>query len=367
MGRACVLPTLFTSGEDEMTTAQIRAQLASKRAQYADAQKKAGQLQTKESTKRSEAAKARLAAEKAKSAGTAKAKLSEAERRSRDAEAAGKEAARWTAKAAGYAKEVLSLETKLSKAEVAEQKAVNAKRDREQQQRDRRQATANRELSYRLATTEQDMATLLHSLPEPQPEKLRVLLLTAADGDLRVGREVKRIQAAVKATVRRDYIEFDIRPAATPGDLLDGITEFRPHVIHFSGHSDETFIVFEEDTDDENNGVEIPAAALARAIGSVDTPPGLVVLNSCSSAAQAEELVKGLIPFAIGMADQIDDTAAIAYAARFYGAIANGQSIQGAHQVSRSGLELEGIEDQDLPTLAVADGYDAGTTVLVTP
>lgn len=349
-----------------MSAAQIRSQLASKRSQYADAQKKAGQFRTKESAKRSEAAKARLAASKTNSASTARTKLGEAERRDKDAEAAGKEAARWSTKAAVYGKDVASLETKLGKAEVAERKATDAKRAREQQQRDRRQEAANGDMARRVTTAEHQVARVLRAVPAPQPEKLRVLVLTAADGDLRVGREVSRITAAVKAAVNRDHIEFDVRPAATVKDLLDGLIEFRPHVIHFSGHSDESFVVFEQDTDHPNDGMDIPADVFARAIGSVDIPPGLVVLNSCSSADQAHGLVEGIVPFAIGMADEIDDHAAIGYAARFYGAIANGQSIDGAHNVARIALELEGIEDHDLPTLAVADGFDAATTILVT-
>lgn len=350
-----------------MSSSQIRGQLTRKRAQVADAQKKAGQFRAKESTKRAEAAKARTAASKSNSASTAKTKLGEAERRDKDAESAGKEAARWMLKAAGYSDDVLTLEKALSKAELSEQKSANAKRDKEQQQRDRRQAAANRDIAHRVTATEHHVAQVLRATPAPQPEKLRVLVLTAADGDLRVGREVSRITAAVKAAVNRDHIIFDVRPAATARDLLDGLVEIRPHVIHFSGHSDETFIVFEEDTDHPNDGVEIPADVFARALASVDTPPGLVVLNSCSSADQAFGLVRDIVPYAIGMADEIDDHAAIAYAARFYGAIANGQSIEGAHNIARSDLELQGIEDYDLPTLAVADGFDAGSAVLVVP
>ena len=33
--------------------------------------------------------------------------------------------------------------------------------------------------------------------------------------------------------------QVDVRPAATAADLLDGITRFRPHVVHFSGHSND--------------------------------------------------------------------------------------------------------------------------------
>jgi len=96
----------------------------------------------------------------------------------------------------------------------------------------------------RVAYAEANVERALRTLPAPRAEKLRVLVLGASsEGDLRVGREQKRIRAAVKSALHRDYIELDVRPAATTSDLLDGITKFRPHVVHFSGHSNEQLIV----------------------------------------------------------------------------------------------------------------------------
>jgi hypothetical protein len=68
----------------------------------------------------------------------------------------------------------------------------------------------------------------MQALRAAKPEKLRVLILGAGPaGDLRVGREQKRIRAAVESALHRDLIELDVRPAATTSDLLDGITRFR--------------------------------------------------------------------------------------------------------------------------------------------
>jgi hypothetical protein len=166
--------------------------------------------------------------------------------------------------------------------------------------------------------------------------------------------------------VHRDFIEFDIRPAATTSDLLDGITEFRPHVVHFSGHSNESFILFEDDTDGPNPGIAIPAAVFASALAAVDEPPSLIVLNSCNSAPQAAQLIQGVVPFAIGMSDTVDDGDAIRYSARFYGAITNGQSIEGAHELARTDLEMQGTAGHDIPTLMVAAGLSARDASLVT-
>jgi hypothetical protein len=345
-----------------------RTQLDRKRKQKFDADKKAGDYRSKESSKRAEAVKAREAAGKASSPTTARSKLREAERKEKEAESAGKDAARWQTKAAGYAREEVALHTKVARAEQTEAQAAERKRRREQQQADRREAGERRALETRLARTEVAVDEVLRKLPAPRQERLRVLILGAAsEGDLRVGREQKRIRSAVESALHRDLIALDVRPAATTTDLLDGITKFRPHVVHFSGHSSEDLIVFEDEKDEPHEGVIVTATAFAKATRATDDPPLLVLLNSCHSAAQIDQLVKTVTPFAIGMADSIDDGDAINYAAQFYAAIANGQSIASAHASGQAALELAGLDGADLPTLAWAPDVDPMATVLVRP
>jgi hypothetical protein len=90
-----------------------------------------------------------------------------------------------------------------------------------------------------------------------------------------------------------------------------------------------------------------------------------VLLNSCNSASQIDELVEQVAPFAIGMADEIDDGDAITYAARFYAAVANGQSVRSAHLSAQAALELAGLSGHELPSLAHSGDVDPATTVLV--
>ena len=109
------------------------------------------------------------------------------------------------------------------------------------------------------------------------------------------------------------------------------------------------------------------ARAFAKAIEATDDPPLLVLLNSCKSAAQVDDLVAQVAPFAIGMSDSIDDGDAINYAAQFYAAIANGQSIKASHLSGQAALELAGLNGSELPSLAWAQGVDPATTILVKP
>ncbi len=351
-----------------MSASQYRGQLDRKRKQRIEAEKKTGDCRSKETARRTAAAKARTAADTAKSTSTATSKRREAERADRDAAAAGKEAAGWQEKASRYAKEEAALQGRVAKAEQVEADAAERRRKGEQQQTDRRLAADRASLERRLDHAESEVRRAVRDLRAPKLEKLRVLMLGAGPaGDLRVGREQKRIRTAVESALHRDLIELDARPAATTSDLLDGITKFRPHIVHFSGHSDDDLIVFEDERDEPHEGVIVTARAFASAVKATDDPPLLVLLNSCNSASQIDDLVAEVVPFAIGMADEIDDGDAITYAAQFYAAVANGQSIKSAHLSAQAALELVGRSGADLPTLAWAGDVDPTSTILVKP
>lgn len=351
-----------------MSASQYRRQLERKRKQRLDAEKKAGEYRSKETEKRNAAAKARAAADKTTSSTTKASKLREAQRADKAAAVAGKEAGRWQSKAGDYAKSEVDLQAKLAKAEQSEADAAERRSQREQQQADRRRAAETVSLQHRMSRTESIVNTAMRELRAPKPEKLRILILGAASaGDLRIGREQKRIRSAVESALHRDYIELDVRPAATTADLLDGVTRFRPHVVHFSGHSNDDLIEFEDERDEHHKGVIATARAFASAVKATDDPPLLVLLNSCNSAAQIGHLVEQVAPFAIGMADEIQDGDAIIYAAQFYAAVANGQSVKSAHLSAQAALELAGLSGAELPTLAYADDVDPATAFLVKP
>lgn len=351
-----------------MGSQQLRRELERKRNQRITAEKKTGEYRNKESKKRAEADRARQEAAKARSAATQKSRLRRATQRDSEAASAGREANRWEVKSSNYRKQEANLQAKLSRAERSEADAEERRRKREQGAAARHAAAERAGTEARIDRTEHAVGEALRQLRVPKPEKLRVLLLGASsEGDLRIGREQKRIRSAVESALHRDLIELDVRPAATASDLLDGITKFRPHVVHFSGHSSEDLIVFEHDTDAPHHGHAVTARAFSHAIAATDDPPLLVLLNACNSAAQISQLVADVTPFAIGMTDSIADGDAINYAAQFYASVANGQSIRSAHLAGQAALELAGLNGPELPTLAAAPGVDPATTILVWP
>lgn len=351
-----------------MRVEQYRRQADRKRGQRVDAEKKAGDLRKKESEKRSAATKARLSASKTKSPSTQSSRLREAARKEADANRAARDAATWQRKAAAYLKEESELLGRVARAEQLEAAAAERKRKREQQAAERAAASTTADLRGRIVASEARVDSALREFRAPKAEKLRILMLGASpEGDLRVGREQKRIRAAVQKSSHRDLVELDVRTSATTSDLLEGITGFRPHIVHFSGHSDDDLVVFDEDMDAHNDGVVVSARAFARAVAATDDPPLLVMLNSCNSAEQIDDLVGSVAPFAIGMSAEIQDGDAIVYAAQFYAAVADGQSIHSSHASGQAALELAGLSGHDLPTLAWSDDVDPTEVLLVIP
>lgn len=349
-----------------MSASQIARELDRAQKAKTEAEKKTGEYRTLESQKRRAAEKAAEAARKTRSESTRRMKLSEHDRRLKEAQDAGTKATQWQRKWSDAAKKVGDLTTRLTKAQSDEAAKAEKKRAVEH---DKVMAGLKREqvlLKARLVETGDSVVALERRLPTPVAEKLRILVLTSdPEGGLRLGREQKRISRAVQQAVHRDWVEFDFRPAATPEDLLEGLTEFSPHVLHFSGHSNEEIVLFEEDQDGSNPGRSISAATLSRALAAVDTPPSLVVLNSCKSAGQLNTLTEGGIPFVVGMLDSINDTDAIVFSARFYATIANGQSLASAVATGQVALEMAGLAGSELPILAHAEDVDPSGLFLV--
>ncbi len=361
-----------------MSADQIRRELARKMKARQDAETDAGKHRAKVSSASTAATKARSDAAKTKIASTAKSKTSEAERRDKEAAKAGKDAAAADKKAATLRTEEGRLTTRLATAEASERKAADQKQRNVDKRVERARDAERGEYERRIAAAEalaqraQHVATTTaRTLPEPKPEKLRVLLLGAdskgaevGESGLRIGREQQRIAAAVRTANHRDMIELQARPAATTEDLLDGVSQFRPHVVHFSGHSNENILAFENDDDAPNDGTMVAGTAFARAMRATDERPTLVVLNSCDSAAHLDALTGGLVPFAVGMTDEIGDGDAIIYAARFYASIANGQSIASAHAAGLVALEFAGL-DPDIVVLQASEDVDPASAILV--
>jgi hypothetical protein len=197
--------------------------------------------------------------------------------------------------------------------------------------------------------------------------KVKVLFLAAnptGSRPLQLDEEIRQITAKIRASDYRDALDLVSLWAVRPDDLLQGLLEHKPHIVHFSGHGSSTAEIILQDQDGRPKPVT--KAALVALFRTLKDNVRVVVLNACSTRPQAEALGES-IDCVVGMNKPIGDAAAIVFAASFYRAIGFGRSVQEAFDVGKVALLLEGIPEDQTPELFVRKGVDAATLSLVVP
>jgi hypothetical protein len=257
-----------------------------------------------------------------------------------------------------------------AKERVADQKrrkdkADQVAKDREDTKRRQVEKSHARELA-------QLNRSMVHSVivRQPEPEKLRVLYLTASPPSLdldplRVDSEVNNVLKALRAARHKDLVELHHRPAATVGDLVDGLNDHRPHVVHFSGHADGGLLF---DTADplEPGDQLVGYLAVARILAATDRKPTLIVLNACRTVDAVKTMLEAA-PVVIGTCDAIGDASAQIFATHFYGAIAAAQSVGHAVAQAREILALALPDEPDVIHVSAVDEVNPDQLFLIKP
>jgi hypothetical protein len=173
---------------------------------------------------------------------------------------------------------------------------------------------------------------------------------------LQLDEELRHIRMKVRASDHRDAIEFVPWFAARPDDLLQTLLQYRPEIVHFSGHGSAAHeLIF---AGDGGAARAVSAEALRRIFRVLRDNVRLVLLNACWSAPQAEAIAES-VDFTIGMERPIGDGAAITFAASFYRALGFGRSVQEAFDLGTTAVLLEGIPGETTPQLITRPGAPA--------
>lgn len=188
---------------------------------------------------------------------------------------------------------------------------------------------------------------------------IKVLLLSAnpLDDPLGIDGEFRAIDAKIRGADHRDHIQLINHGAVRLEDVPGLLMRHKPHIVHFSGHGNVDGIAL---TTADGSSKVVPPNALANIFNALKDNVRVVLLNACDSEPQAEAIVS-VIDCAVGMADEIDDDAAVAFAAAFYEALGYGRSVETAFEVALVLLTGAG-EDQSLAKLHKRRGVKPSVT-----
>lgn len=152
---------------------------------------------------------------------------------------------------------------------------------------------------------------------------------------LRLATERRELEDAIRDTRLRSSFSLHDIGSCRIRDITRALDEYKPSILHFSGHGSSSGIFFERD---DGFAIMVDKSALAALLG---TQQGLdlVILNSCYSHEQAQAIAD-VVGYVIGMEGSILDEDAISFSREFYRALGDGRNIEDAFKRARAAVGL---------------------------
>ena len=184
-------------------------------------------------------------------------------------------------------------------------------------------------------------------------QRQKILLLVALLQDLRLDKQIREIEEAIKRAIKRDSFEIKIRTAVRQQDIRRAIAEEHPQIVHFCGHGMEDGSLVLED--DGGNHKPVSSEGLAALFKLHSDYVKCVLLNACYSSKPALVISKH-INYVIGMNQPIEDRAAIVFAQGFYDGLGydninNLDVIQRAFDEGMVAIQLENLIQGAIPLI----------------
>lgn len=195
-------------------------------------------------------------------------------------------------------------------------------------------------------------------------ERLRILILAANPVNtprLKLETEHRLLRNRMRDNVEAGTCEILAEWAARLNDVQDALQTYRPHIVHFAGHADDSGICLE---DDEGECRPVSKGELSLLLNSSKDHLRLVTLNACSSVAQVEKFGQ-VVDYIVGTASPVEDDAAVRFTAHFYESVATGSTVREAFYKAQGALAAGGEGKQaDSYRLLVRTGTDETAPLL---
>ena len=171
---------------------------------------------------------------------------------------------------------------------------------------------------------------------------ITVLIVASDPSDLarlKLSDEIRTIEQGLRATTFRDNITVKSIHAAQPKDLTQALHEYRPNILHFSGHGEsDGSICFR---DQFGTAKAVDPTALGHIFELAGDYLWGVILNCCYSGIQVETMLKS-ISYLIAMDTAINDNSAVSFSQGFYKALGSGESFSEAFKWANEEVGIEG-------------------------
>ena len=181
----------------------------------------------------------------------------------------------------------------------------------------------------------------------------KILILAALPDRLRLDKEIREIESAIRRAVKRDLFEIKIRTAVRPQDIRRALAEEKPQIVHFCGHGlEDGSLVLE---DDSGNHKHVSSQGLAALFKLHTDYVKCVLLNACYSELPASAISQQ-INYTIGMNQLIGDQASIVFAIGFYDGLGyeNPGSLDVIERAFNEGIvaiQMEDVSQGQIPVL----------------
>ncbi|MEG4504464.1 AAA-like domain-containing protein [Microcoleus sp. F6_B4] len=161
-------------------------------------------------------------------------------------------------------------------------------------------------------------------------------------------KEAKEIAEGLQRSQKAHKFQLEQQCAVTPREMQRAILDYKPEIVHFSGHgAGESGLALE----DEAGQIKlVNTKALAALFEAFKEYVECVILNACYSEVQAEAIARH-IPYVIGMNQAVGDRAAREFAVGFYDTLAAGESIERAYKLGCVSISMAGIPEELTPVL----------------
>ena len=196
-------------------------------------------------------------------------------------------------------------------------------------------------------------------------KKFRIAFLaTNPDGaaSLRTDMEARAVQRALKQSSNVSEIDVRHLPAATAGDLVLALNEYRPHIVHFAGHGGDGALLFDDENLGADGGAVIEFSLVRDILAATDHPASMLVFSACDTLEGAEIFLPPA-KAVVAMSSAIGDASAIVFSAAFYAGLAGKQSLGSALEQGRNAIKLARLGDFDLPQCLMNRDMKAGSYI----